>query len=112
MTTIPPDASLDVGKRLANLRMWQGEWQHIDHQLEEQLIPIEGLTLLELQQGVHIANVQRRMAMTLVKEPLSIPENVLKQLGVRAIRDQFAQQFASLTREDRLRLRSILSSFS
>jgi len=33
MTTIPPDASLDVGKRLANLRMWQAEWQHIDHQL-------------------------------------------------------------------------------
>jgi hypothetical protein len=102
MTTIPLDASLDVGKRLANLRAWQAEWQRIDRELEEQLIPIEGLTLLELQQGVHIANVQRRMAMTLVKEPLSIPERVLKSLGVRVIREQFAQQFARLTKEERL----------
>src|SRR2546427_8688420 len=74
MTTIPLDTSLDVGKRLANLRTWQAEWQNIDRQLEEQLIPIEGLTLLELQQGVHIANMQRRMAMTLVKEPLRSEE--------------------------------------
>jgi hypothetical protein len=112
MTTILPDVSLDIGRRLANLRTWQAEWQRIDHQLEEQLIQLGGNTLLELQQGVHIANVQRRMAMTLVKEPLSIPESVLKNLGVRAIRELFAQQFASLTREQRLRLRSIPSSFS
>ena len=102
MATIPFDESLDVSRRLANLRMWQAEWQHIDRQLEEQLIPIEGNNLLELQRGIHIANVQRRMAMTLVKEPLSIPESVLKQLGVRTIREQFAQQFAGLSKEERL----------
>ncbi len=43
MTTIPLDASLDVGKRLANLRAWQAEWQRIDRELEEQLIPIDPL---------------------------------------------------------------------
>jgi len=112
MTTILPDVSLDIGRRLANLRTWQAEWQRIDRELEEQLIQLGGNTLLELQQGLNIANVQRRMAMTLVKEPLSIPESVLKNLGVRAIRELFAQQFASLTREQRLRLRSIPSSFS
>lgn len=42
MTTIPLDASLDVGKRLANMRRWQAEWQYIDRQLEEQLIPLGG----------------------------------------------------------------------
>src|SRR5438876_2021933 len=42
------------------------------------------------------------MEMTLVKQPLSIPESVLKHLGVRAIRDQFALQFARLIREERL----------
>ena len=52
------------------------------------------------------------MAMTLVKQPLSIPESVLKNLGVRLIREQFAQQFASLTKEERLRLRSTPFSFS
>ena len=102
MATIPFDESLDVSRRLANLRMWQAEWQHIDRQLEEQLIPIEGNNLLELQRGIHIANVQRRMAMTLVKDPLSIPESVLKHLGVRTIREQFAQQFAGLSKEERL----------
>jgi hypothetical protein len=102
MTTIPLDESLDVGKRLADLRMWQTEWQRIDLQLEEQLILLDGNNLLELQQSVHIANLRRRMEMTLVKQPLSIPESVLKHLGVRAIRDQFALQFARLTREERL----------
>ena len=102
MTTTPLDPSLDVNRRLANLRTWQAEWQRIDYQLEEQLIPLSGNNLLELQQSVHISNVRRRMAMTLVKQPLSIPESVLKHLGVRMIREQFAQQFASRTREERL----------
>ncbi len=102
MTMIPLDESLDVGKRLADLRMWQTEWQRLDRQLEEQLILLDGNNLLELQQSVHIANLRRRMEMTLVKQPLSIPESVLKHLGVRAIRDQFALQFARLIREERL----------
>src|SRR5256714_6303328 len=42
------------------------------------------------------------MEMTLVKQPLSIPESVLKKLGVRAVRELFARQFARLTKEDRL----------
>ena len=102
MTTIPLDESLDVSRRLVNLRTWQAEWKRIDRELEEQLIPIAGNTLLELQQSVHIANLRRRMEMTLVKQPLSIPESVLKKLGVRAVRSQFAQQFATLSKEERL----------
>ncbi len=42
MTTTPLDPSLDVSRRLADLRTWQAEWQRIDHQLEEQLIPLSG----------------------------------------------------------------------
>src|SRR6266496_4487148 len=102
ITTTPLDPSLDVSHRLANLKTWQAEWQHIDRELEAQLIPLSGNDLLELQQAVHISNVRRRMEMTLVKQPLSIPENVLKHLGVRVIREQFAQQFATLSREQRL----------
>ncbi len=102
MTTTPLDPSLDVHRRLADLRTWQVEWQHIDRQLEEQLIPLSGNNILELQQSVHISNVRRRMEMTLVKQPLSMPESVLKRLGVRTIRELFAQQFASLSREQRL----------
>ena len=82
MTTIPADPSLDVSSRLANLRTWQTEWQRIDHELEEQVSNLDGNNLLELQQSVHISNVRRRMAMTLVKQPLSVPESLLKQLGV------------------------------
>jgi Bacterial TniB protein len=102
ITTTPLDQSLDVSRRLANLRTWQAEWQRIDRELEEQLLPLAGNTLLELQQAVHIANLRRRMEMTLVKQPLSIPESVLKNLGARAVHAQFAQQFATLSREERL----------
>ena len=102
ITTTPLDPSLDVSHRLADLRTWQGEWQHIDRQLEEQVSRLDGNNFLQLQQSVHLSNVRRRMAMTLVKEPLSLPESVLKRLGVPVIRDLFAQQFASLSREERL----------
>ena len=102
ITTTPLDPSLDVSHRLADLRTWQGEWQHIDRQLEEQVSRLDGNNFLQLQQSVHLSNVRRRMAMTLVKEPLSLPESVLKRLGVPVICDLFAQQFASLSREERL----------
>src|SRR5258706_12235668 len=42
------------------------------------------------------------MEMILVKQPLSIPESVIRHLGVRALREQFAQQLARLTKEERL----------
>jgi len=102
MTTSSLDESLDVRKRLRQLALWQAEWQRIDHLLEEQVSQLDGNMLLELQQASHIANVRRRMEMTLVKTPLSIPESVLRNLGVRCIRELFAQQFARLTKEERL----------
>jgi Bacterial TniB protein len=102
ITTPPLDPSLDVNRRLALLRTWQAEWQHIDHELEEQVSHLDGNNLLQLQQSVHLSNVRRRMEMTLVKEPLAVPESVFKQLGARTVRSQFAQQFAGLTREERL----------
>ena len=102
MTTPPLDPSLDVSSRLAKLRTWQAEWQRIDHELEEQVSHLDGNNLLQLQQSVHLSNVRRRMEMTLVKEPLAVPESVFKHLGARTVRSQFAQQFAGLTREERL----------
>ncbi len=96
------DESLDVRKRLTQLAAWQTEWHRIDRHLEEQISRFDGNKLLELQQASHIANVGRRMEMTLVKTPLSIPESVLLSLGVRRIRELFTQQFARLTKEDRL----------
>src|SRR5436190_14870154 len=102
ITTAPLDPSLDVNRRLAHLQTWQAAWQRIDHQLEDQVSHLDGTNLLQLQQSVHISNVRRRMAMTLVKHPLSIPEHLLKHLGVRAVREQFTQQFAGLTRQERL----------
>ncbi len=102
MTTSSLDESLDVRKRLTQLAVWQTEWHHIDCLLEEQVSRLDGNKLLDLQQASHIANVRRRMEMTLVKTPLSIPEKVLLSLGVRRIRELFAQQFARLTKEERL----------
>jgi hypothetical protein len=100
--TMPLDPSLDVSRRLTDLQRWQADWQHIDRQLEEQLLQLDGNNLLELQQAVHISNLRRRMAMMLVRQPLSIPEGVLKNLGVEMVRSLFALQFARLTREERL----------
>jgi Bacterial TniB protein len=100
--TMPLDPSLDVSRRLTHLRRWQAEWQQVDRELEEQLLQLDGNNLLELQQAVHISNLRRRMAMMLVRQPLSIPEGVLKNLGVEGVRSLLARQFACLTREERL----------
>jgi len=102
MTSALLDESLDVSLRLTQLQAWQTEWYRIDRILEEQVSSLDGNKLMELQQASHIANVRRRMEMTLVKTPLSIPERVLLSLGVRRIRELMASQFASLTREERL----------
>ena len=102
MTSAPLDESLDVSLRLTQLQEWQTEWYRVDRHLEEQVSLLDGNKLMELQQASHIANVRRRMEMTLVKTPLSIPERVLLNLGVHRIREIFASQFASLTREERL----------
>jgi hypothetical protein len=103
MTMVTPlDPSLDVSLRLANLRIWQRDFQHIDRKLEEQLHQLDGNNLLQLQQAVHISNLRRRMEMMLVRQPLSIPEGVLKNLGVEAVRSLLARQFTCLTREERL----------
>jgi hypothetical protein len=84
MTMVTPlDPSLDVSLRLANLRIWQRDFQHIDRKLEEQLHQLDGNNLLQLQQAVHISNLRRRMEMMLVRQPLSIPEGVRKQPGSR-----------------------------
>ncbi|HEY6409361.1 MAG TPA: TniB family NTP-binding protein [Ktedonobacteraceae bacterium] len=96
------DPSLDVSQHLTDLRQWQAEWRRVDRELEEHLLQLDGNNLLELQQAVHISNLRRRMAMMLVRQPLSIPEDVLKNLGVEAVRSLLAQQFAGLTREERL----------
>ena len=102
MTSTPLDESLDVSLRLIQLQEWQTEWLSLDRHLEDQVNRLDGNKLMELQQASHIANVRRRMEMTLVKTPLSIPGRVLLDLGVRRIREIFTAQFAGLTREERL----------
>ena len=102
MTSPPLDESLDVRLRLGRLADWQSEWQRIDRQLAEQVSQLDGTKLPELQQASHIANVRRRMEMTLVKTPLSIPESVLRDWGVRRIRELLAGQFARLSKQERV----------
>lgn len=102
MTPPPLDESLDVRLHLGQLAQWQTEWQRIDRHLAEQVSQLDGTKLPELQQASHIANVRRRMEMTLVKTPLSIPESVLRDLGVRRIRELLAGQFARLSKQERL----------
>src|SRR3989440_3891133 len=98
----PFDPSVDVRRRLTDLQTWQSEWQRIDRALEERLLGLDGTKLGEVQQAAHLCNLRRRMGMALAKTPLTVPESVLKRLGVRLVREQFAHQFVSLTREERL----------
>ena len=84
------DESLNVRKRLESLRTWQTEWYRVDRVLEEQLMQFNGNKLPELQKATHIANLRRRMEMMLAQTPLTIPEDVLRRLGVQRIREQFA----------------------
>lgn len=95
------DERLDVRHRLRQLRDWQQTWQQEDELLEQRAMQLEGNSPLDIQKGAQIASLRRRLRLNLVKAPLEIDPALVEQASYPVLRRRLAQQFATLTHEER-----------
>ena len=93
--TVPADARLDVRQRLDQLAAWQATWEQEDAVLAQRVGQLNPDRWLDLQRGVQIASLRRRLRLQLVQQPLEIAADVadcLARLGhlawvLRRVRD-------------------------
>jgi len=96
------DAQLDVRQRLRDLRQWQASWKSEDAALIERVNQLDPRSKIDRQKSAQIASFRRRLRMKLVQSPLEISPAAVKQAGFTALRQRLVQQFAALSKEERL----------
>ncbi len=96
------DEGLDVRQRLAQLRAWQADWQREDDLLAQRVRQLEGDSPLVSQKAAQIAGLRRRLRLQQVKEPIEIAPKTIERAGYSVLRQNLVQQFAGLSREERL----------
>jgi hypothetical protein len=97
------DGQIDVRKRLDELQIWRSEWEQEDQRLRERIRGLDPRNTVDVQLGAQLAMVRRRLRMQLVKEPLSITPEIVRQMGYGVLRGHLVKQFVSLTKEERSR---------
>jgi hypothetical protein len=96
------DERLDVRRRLEQLREWRRTWELEDHLLEQRAVQLDGSRPLDVQKGVQIAGLRRRLQLNLVREPIEISPELIERVGYPVLRRSLARQFAELSNEERL----------
>jgi energy-coupling factor transporter ATP-binding protein EcfA2 len=97
------DETFDVRRHLARMRVWQDEWSSEDEQLRARLHSLKTNKPLDKQLGKQIGRFRKRLKMMRVREPLEIAaQSIETEEGYRLLRQNLANQFASLSKEDRL----------
>jgi hypothetical protein len=100
--TVPADASLNVRQRLEQLATWQAAWEQEDALLAQRARQLNPSHWLDLQRGVQVASLRRRLRLQLVQQPLEIAADVVRSVGYRALRQHLVEQFAGLSKAERL----------
>jgi hypothetical protein len=96
------DMQLDVRQRLTQLAEWWAAWQQEDAFLAGQLQDLDPERPRDLQRGVQLAGLRRRLSLKLVGQPLAIAAETVQAVGYPVLRQQMAAQFAGLTKSERL----------
>ncbi len=100
--TTTADAQLNVKTRLNQLGQWQQEWIRADAQLAERVNQLRPNKRVDIQRAMQIATFRRRLRMKLVKAPLEIDPAVVREVGYEALRQSLVEQFARLSKAERL----------
>jgi hypothetical protein len=95
------DERLDVHHRLTQLRQWQQQWQQEDDLLWQRIIQLNENSRVDIQRGVQIAGMRRRIRLNLVREPIEITPSLLEQVSYPELRHSLIQQFVRLTDDER-----------
>jgi hypothetical protein len=100
--TVPTNDRLDVRRRLVQLKEWQADWEQEDLRLAQRLHELIPDRRFDLQRGVQIASLRRRLRLHLVRQPLEISASLVKVMGYPALRQHLVTQFAGLSQAERL----------
>jgi hypothetical protein len=100
--TLPTDAQLDVRHRLIQLKEWQTTWEQEDLRLAQRLNELAPEQQFDLERGVQIASLRRRLRLHLVRQPLEISASLVRAVGYPTLRQHLVTQFAGLSQAERL----------
>lgn len=95
--TCKVEGVLDVCKRLELLKQWEKEWRDEDNKLIMMVRELDESDKSQLETGVQIANLRKRIKMWIVREPLELDEVSIREYGFNILREKLVLQFASLT---------------
>lgn len=99
---IPLDEALNVHRRLADLNVWLREWREQDQLLEARVASLNPDYPADVQGGMQIASLRRRLRMRLVKQPLEISPETIEKLKYSGLRDYLVSQYAQMNTAERL----------
>jgi len=100
--TLTLDGNLDVRKRLGNLREWLKDWFEQDALLDARIAALDPARNVDVQKGMQIASLKRRLKMRLVQEPIELSPEAVEQLQYTGLRDFMIAQFVPLSKAERL----------
>ena len=100
--TLLLDNKLDVRKRLTDLRQWLIEWLDVDDHLTAQIDSLDLENPIDIQRGMQIAGLRRRLKMQWVKEPIEIWPPAVANIPYTELCDHMISQFLPLTEPEKI----------
>jgi len=100
--TLVVDDTLDVARRLADLRTWEDAWRGQDALLAARVLALDARKRIDVLRGAQIDTMRRRLRLQLVQQPLEITGGAVRRVGYTALRAHLAAQFAGLAKAERL----------
>lgn len=100
--TLLLDNQLDVRKRLADLRQWLIDWLEVDDQLTARIDALDLANPIDIQKGMQIAGLRRKLKMQLVKEPVEIWPPAVANIPYTDLRNHMIRQFLPLKETEKI----------
>jgi len=95
------DTRVVVRQRLEELHEWYEDWKRIDNALARRA-KVLGTTPIDIQRGAQIGSLRKRLLLQQVKRPFEIDPEIVRAVGYPALRQHLVEQFARLTKDERL----------
>ena len=95
------DTRVVVPQRLEELHEWYEDWKKVDNALAQRAKAL-GTTPVDIQRGAQIGSLRKRLLLQQVKRPFEIDAEVVRAVGYLALRQHLVEQFARLTKDERL----------
>lgn len=103
MMTLDFAETLDVRTRLQQLQAWQDNWEMQTQSIDERIDQLDLSKPGSVVRGAQLARWQQRLRRTMIQSPLHIAASLTEEMGYTAIRQHLYEQFAMLSRSERLR---------